>query len=276
MSNYKIIFIDIDNTLNPTNGQVSPYTKKIMTELKNAGIIVAINTGRSTSYAIAKSNEANLSEYIISSNGAEIYNKETNKIIFQKNIPASTVKEIYKYCQEQKLTLILNSFTKRFINNKNYTYNNEPVIYFDDISTIISQNYINQLIILSDNYDRMLIIPRMFKEKFPNLKVVHSSKCLIEGYREPNKEYYHDLILENTSKSTGIVELLDYLKISKDEAIAIGDGYDDICICDVVKTSIAMGNANETLKKAATLVAPSVLEDGAAKILADLCLEKRK
>ena len=96
---------------------------------------------------------------------------------------------------------------------KEYKYNTEPATYFEDIDELLDKTQINQIIILSSNFDRMLVLPNMFKEKFPSLKVVHSSIGLIEEKREPGKEYYHDLVLENTAKSTGIVELLDYLGI---------------------------------------------------------------
>ena len=114
----------------------------------------------------------------------------------------------------------------------------------------------------------------MFKEKFPNLKVVHSSIGLIEEKRVKNKEYYHDLVLENTAKSTGLVEMLDYLNISADDVIAVGNGYDDVCMFDVVGTSIAVGNANNKLKEVATYIADSVEKDGAAKLLEKLLLKE--
>lgn len=270
---YKIVFVDIDDTLNPSNQKVSQKTKDVMKKLKDKGIKVVVNTGRSTKYAIEKSIEANLCEYVISSNGAEVYDYYQRKIIFQQSIPKETVKNIYNYCENLKLTLILNSLEKRYINIKDYKYNNEPAIYFDDIDEIINNNNINQLVVLSNNFDRMLVIPNMFKEKFPNLKVVHSSIGLIEGKREKGKEYYHDLVLENTAKSTGIVELLDYLNIDSEEAIAIGNGYDDICMCDVVSTSIAVENANEKLKEIATYITKPSAEDGVAYILEKLCLK---
>ena len=119
----------------------------------------------------------------------------------------------------------------------------------------------------------MLVIPNMFKEEFPNLKVVHSSVGLIEDHRVKGKEYYHDLVLENTAKSTGIVELLDYLHIDPEEAIAIGNGYDDICMTDVVGTSVAMGNSVDRMKEAATYITSDSNEDGVASILEKLCLE---
>lgn len=272
MGKYEIIFVDIDDTLNPSNAAVSEYTKDVMRRIKEKGIKVVVNTGRSAKYAIEKSIEAGLSEYVISSNGAEVYNYYERKEIFSKPIPKEDIKEIYHYAMSHNMTMILNSLEKRFINIKDYKYNNEPVVYFEDINEVLSNNDINQLVVLSSNYDRMLVLPNLFKEKFPRLKVIHSSIGLIEEKRVKDKEYYHDLVLENTAKSTGIVELLDYLGIDAERAIAIGNGYDDICMTDVVGTSIAMGNANQTLKEAATYITDTAENDGVAKILEKLVL----
>ena len=274
MKKYKIVFIDIDDTLNPSNGKVSQYTKDVMARLKEKGIKVVIDSGRSASYAIEKSIEAGLSEYIISSNGAEVYDYYERKEIFSKPIPKDVIKDVYQYCATYNMTLILNSMEKRFINIREYKYNNEPAIYFDNINEVLKENNINQMIILSSNFDRMLVLPNMFREKFPCLKVVHSSIGLIEEKRTKGKEYYHDLVLENTAKSTGITELLDYLGIDSEEAIAIGNGYDDIPMCDVVGTSIAVKNANKQLKEIATYVCDSAAKNGPANILEEFCLKK--
>lgn len=274
MNKYDIVFIDIDDTLNPSNGHVSEYTKEVMKKLKDKGIKVVVNTGRSAKYAIEKSIEAGLSEYTISSNGAEVYNYYERKEIFSKPISNDDIRKIYEYCVSHNMTIILNSLEKRYINIKDYKYNSEPAIYFENIEDILKENKINQLVILSSNFDRMLVLPNMFKEKFPSLKVVHSSIGLIEEKREKGKEYYHDLVLENTAKSTGIVELLDYLGLDQERAIAIGNGYDDICMCDVVGTSVAVENANQTLKETATYITDRTENDGVAKILEKLCLEE--
>lgn len=276
MNKYDIVFCDIDDTLNPTNGKISDYTKDVMKRLKEKGIKVVVNTGRSARYAIEKSLEGGLSEYIISSNGAEVYNYLEYKEIFSKSIDSESIKGIYTYCMEHNLTIILNSLEKRYINTKDYSYNNEPAIYFEDIDEVLEKNKINQIVILSTNYDRMLVLPQLFKEKFPALKVIHSSLALIEQKREKNKEYYHDFVVENTAKSTGIVELLDYLEIDSEKAIAIGNGYDDICMTDVVGTSIAVANATQLLKESSTYITDSAEDDGVAKILEKLCLNNQE
>ena len=184
MNKYEIVFVDIDDTLNPSNKNTSEYTKEVMKKLKDKGIKVVVNTGRSAKYAVEKSIEAGLSEYIISSNGAEVYNYHQRKEIFSKPIENKDILAIYDYCQTHDMTIILNCLEKRYINIKDYKYNNEPAIYFEDIYEVINNNKINQLVILSSNFDRMLVLPNMFKEKFPKLKVVHSSIGLIEEKRD--------------------------------------------------------------------------------------------
>lgn len=273
MNKYDIVFVDIDDTLNPSNEPVSEYTKQVMTKLKENGIKVVVNTGRSATYAINKSKEANLSEYVISSNGSEVYNYEKKEIIFSKPIPKEQIKKIYEYVVSTKMTIILNSIENRYINSKEYKYNTEPATYFEDIDKLLDEVVINQIIILSSNFDRMLVLPHMFKAKYPNLKVVHSSVSLVEETRIPGKEYYHDIVIENTAKSTGIVELLDYLNIDSERAIAIGNGYDDICMADVVGTSVAVENANPILKEVATYITDTTENDGVAKILEKLCFD---
>ena len=78
----------------------------------------------------------------------------------------------------------------------------------------------------------------------------------------PGSEYFHDIVMGNVSKGTGIAEVLDYLNISKDEAMSIGDSDNDIAMTLVAGTSIAMGNATENLKKCSTQVIKSNTEGG--------------
>ena len=273
MSKYKIIFIDIDDTLNPSNGTISEKTKAMMDKLKEHHIKVVVNTGRSAQYAINKSKEGNLSDYIISSNGSEVYNYKTKEVIYSRSIPTEKVKEVYEYCNNYKLTMIINSLDKRYINTNEYKYNNEPAEYFEDIDKLLSKIEVHQIVILSSNFDRMLVIPRIFKERFPELRIIHSSVGLIEDHRVKNKEYYHDIVLGNVTKSTGIVELLDHLKIKSEEAISIGNGYDDICMTEVVGTSIAVGNAVSPLKETSDYITKNVEEDGVAEILEKLVFD---
>ena len=271
---YDIVFVDIDDTLNPSDEEVSNYTKEIMKELKKNGIKVVVCTGRSLQYAINKSIEADLSEYVIASNGAEVYNYKTKESIFSKAITNKEIKSIYEFCTSHSLTIVLNSFNQRFTNNINCEDTDKPVSLINDIDEVLKNNQINQIVILGTNFNRMLIIPELFKDKYNNLNVVNSSKELVEGQKKKNKVFYHDIVANNTAKSKGIVELLDYLHLSSKNSVAIGNSYDDISMTYVVNTSVAVSNAPDKLKEVVTYVTDSAKNDGVAKILEKLCLNK--
>jgi Cof subfamily protein (haloacid dehalogenase superfamily) len=271
---YKIIFLDIDDTLNVTNGDVTEYAKKVLKNIKKKGIKLVVCTGRSIQYAIDKAKEANLSNIVIASNGAEIYNFETKEIINEKTIDEEDVLAIYDYAQTHDMSVVLNCLEKRYVSVKDFRYNKEPAIYFDNIEKVLKTNNVNQIVLLSKKFDRMLVLPRLFSEKFPNIKFVHSSNSLIEEKRHKGKEYYHDLVVERTSKGNGVVELLDYLDIDSNEAICCGNGYDDISMADAVGLSIASGNACQKLKDISDIVAEPVEKDGVIKVLEKLLLQK--
>ena len=193
---------------------------------------------------------------------------------YLKTISEEDVLAIYDYATGHDMSMVLNCLDKRFVSIKDFKYNKEPAIYFDNIEKVLKTNKVNQIVLLSKKFDRMLVLPRLFSEKFPNIKFVHSSNSLIEEKRHKGKEYYHDLVVERTSKGNGVVELLDHLGIDSSEAICCGNGYDDISMADAVGTSIAVGNACQKLKDISTIVSEPVEKDGAVKELEKLLLQK--
>ena len=78
---------------------------------------------------------------------------------------------------------------------------------------------------------------------------------------------FTDIIHKNASKSVGVQRVLDYYGYTKAEAIAFGDGGNDVPMLLAVDNSVAMGNAEYTVKQAATYVTESVDDDGVLKAL---------
>ncbi|HDR7611720.1 TPA: HAD-IIB family hydrolase [Bacillus mycoides] len=65
-------------------------------------------------------------------------------------------------------------------------------------------------------------------------------------------------------KLTAIQKVLEHLKICKSEAIAFGDGGNDIEMLQYVGLGIAMGNGGEELKTKADFVTKKASEGGIA------------
>jgi len=72
---------------------------------------------------------------------------------------------------------------------------------------------------------------------------------------------------KNASKGGGLLYLQKVLGIKPEETIAVGDGASDVPMMDHAELKVAMGNAEDKLKKVATLVVSSVSEDGVAEVI---------
>lgn len=93
------------------------------------------------------------------------------------------------------------------------------------------------------------------------------SQKFIEKYPMLTFDRFHGYVinvLENNkvSKLTAIQKVLDHLNICKSEAIAFGDGGNDIEMLQYVGLGIAMGNGGEELKARADFVTKKASEGG--------------
>lgn len=72
---------------------------------------------------------------------------------------------------------------------------------------------------------------------------------------------------EPHEKGEAIKDILNYLGISKEEAISFGDDTQDITMADATGIFVAVGNAKEEVKQAATYVTDRIEDDGVEKAL---------
>lgn len=76
-----------------------------------------------------------------------------------------------------------------------------------------------------------------------------------------------DIIPCNGGKDIGIQKILNYFNFNKEEAMAFGDGGNDISMLKYVGTGVAMGNAKDNVKAIADYITDSVQEDGIVSAL---------
>ena len=71
-----------------------------------------------------------------------------------------------------------------------------------------------------------------------------------------------EIVAEGCSKASGVERLIEYMNLTKDEVMAIGDHTNDIEIVSMVGLGVAVGNATPKLKEVADYVAKGEVEDG--------------
>lgn len=69
------------------------------------------------------------------------------------------------------------------------------------------------------------------------------------------------------SKATGLAVLLDHYGLTRQESLSFGDNYNDLEMLAYTGISVAMGNAPDAIKKAATHQTAPNTADGLARFL---------
>ena len=121
----------------------------------------------------------------------------------------------------------------------------------------------NEILTIADNFDELCkddiyqIMCSCRKEEYDQI---------LEGTKETQITAWWDkaadIIPLNCGKGNAVNAVLDYYGFSKEEAIAFGDGENDIEMLEAVGTGVAMGNARDTVKVRAAAICRPVEEDG--------------
>ena len=82
-----------------------------------------------------------------------------------------------------------------------------------------------------------------------------------------DSQYAYHINSPGIDKGTGFAKIMEKLSISRDDVIAIGDSATDIPLFNMAKTSIALGNASDQVKSAATMVMSANAGEGVLEAL---------
>lgn len=258
MDDVKIVFTDLDSTLTKEPGIIDIKNKTIFEKLKDIGIPVVINTGRALPYIIPICRQFETSNYVISSNGAEIYNIAASKIIYRSIISKENIKKLDEYIAKYNLFFTANGLTKRYTNmeGKVGVGKKEKLEDIDDD--------ISQVVIESYSLDNMKYLRRDLETE-TDLQIINKSKHIVE-----NKLLYYDIVNKEVSKGKALEILCDYLNIDKKRSMAIGDSGNDIEMLKAAGYKVAVANATDDLKEIADIITLSNKENGVELVLKEL------
>jgi len=82
-----------------------------------------------------------------------------------------------------------------------------------------------------------------------------------------DSQYAYHINSPGINKGTGFTKIMAKLSLTRDDIIAIGDSATDIPLFKIAKTSVALGNASEQVKSAATMVVSANAGDGVLEAL---------
>ena len=267
IENVKIIFVDIDGTLTNSNQEISEFTKNIFKKAKEAGIIIVICSGRSSSYVKWRSEDANCSNYIISSTGNLVSNYVNEKIIYKSTIDRDDVYQIWDFCQKYQLKCTVHGIKGKYIPYMSKIDEDKTTkIIVNDIRGV-NDDFLQ--LVISDHYVyKFPMVEKYFDLKYKKLMISNKNT-----FKRGKDYYFIDVINKNSSKSNAILEIINYLNINLDNTMCFGDSMNDLSMFKVCGYPVAMKNADNEIKSYSKYVTDYTNnEDGVAHFIEDYLL----
>ena len=275
MKNYKLIVTDMDGTVLGENHQITDENKIALKEAEKMGVKVVFATGRF--HDSAKEHVKFLDEVmpIISSNGSIIKHPITNEVLYSnfidKDICLEIMDTIDKYNLKYQIYTdekILQKYEteeemksmKEFI-AKNFSDKTE-ITFKKDLREDVKNSKVLKFNIMEMEKPELLNQARADLKFIKNIEVTSSWKDNLE------------IMNEGSHKGKAIEYLSDLLGIDREHIIAFGDNYNDLSMIEFAGTGVAMGNAEEDVKKIANHITSRNGESGVAKAINSLVLQK--
>lgn len=244
---YKMVAVDLDDTILHKDKTISEYTKAVFEKLsENVKIVVATSRAIQRAGEYAKQLHASA---LVSLNGAVVYDEDN--LIKTTPISEEVVRSILSDLSQMKPIEL--SIVK------------PEVVYTTD------QYFIDRgesLPIDLANYDANEV-QRIYATT-PKHKMLHALPLNAMGLKliqSQPKNYpdFHTIVRQEVNKAEGLKILCERFNILPEEIVAFGDEENDLEMLQFAGCGVAMGNAIETLKAQANDVTVTNEEDGVAK-----------
>lgn len=252
----KIIFFDIDGTLVSLNGRTaSDATRRAIARLRERGILVYIATGRDKAEIQGeKLLEGMDFDGLLTNNGQTAYDA-CGRLLFDYPIDPAEVRALVEWVEERGLSCWLTTDRSNILNRVT------PPVYpaMTAIHTKLPALGDIREAALERVYKIVLFLtPEEMTAVMPLVPHCRSTQWFSSGF---------DLIAATGGKAAAIEQILSRLGLTPADAMAFGDGDNDMEMLRLAGIGVAMGNAPEKVKAAADYVTNDVDDEGLSKAL---------
>lgn len=240
MNKYKLIALDMDGTLLNDRQQISPENREAIHAATQAGLIVMFSTGRGYQKAVPYAIELGLHSPMVTVNGSEVW-KSPDKMLSRTFLSPDLVAEMRKLAETYGTWWWAYSVDGIYNKDKGYIGDADSIQWLKFGYYTENANAIKQI--------------RAILESWNNLQITNSHPCNLE------------LNPLGISKATGLNEVCKLLGIDMSEVIAMGDSENDISMIKAAGLGVAVGNAQERVKRIADVTTVTNEEHAVAHII---------
>lgn len=276
MTDIKLVGLDMDGTLLGKDRLLTQKTIDVMEKVAAKGVHLVVDSGRKFEVVPKELRELPFMRYFVLCNGAEIYDKWEDKVLYRAEIPLEPALRIYDSLTEHpEVYLDCYHSDGAWARAEDYARIDEFVEdqshrnILRDTRTPVEE--IRQLLVKRNKpvqkFQTIYKNTAIRDREMERIAALYPQMTVTSAYT-----YNLEVNVPEASKGAGLLKLAQLLGLSREQTIAFGDGENDISMIQSAGIGYAMDNAPDGVKAQADKIAPPNTEDGVACVLTDLFL----
>ncbi|NIJ44614.1 hypothetical protein FHR24_001053 [Wenyingzhuangia heitensis] len=260
--NYKMIVLDMDDTLLTDDHTISIRNKKAIKAAQEKGVYVVLASGRPTPAMTNFAKELELDKYnsyIISFNGGQIINMTTEECIFEQTLKVKDIHQLYDYSQANN-TAFITYYNGAIIGTQDSEYidveknlTGMPYHKVTNLKESVTQNCVKCLLLEEPTY--LKTIETNLKKVRPDLSIARS------------KPFFLEVMPQGIDKAATLNRLIQQLGIKQEETIAVGNAGNDLTMVEFAGLGVWVENVTPELRHKADVIVASNNNDGVAEVI---------
>jgi Cof subfamily protein (haloacid dehalogenase superfamily) len=262
----RLLLADVDGTLVTKDKVLTEATMGAAAELHEAGVALAITSGRPPRGMRMLVEPLNLQGPIAGFNGGVFVNPDLS-VIESHTLDLATAKRTLELMLDHELDAWIYTADDWFIRNTNapHVARETRTVKFDaKVVTSFTDSQLTQAVKIVGISDDLSLVAECEKVAQRTLG------CVASAAR--SQPYYLDVTHRDANKGTVVTTLAKFFHIRPDQIAAIGDMPNDVLMFRQSGFSIAMGNSSDEVKAQASAVTDSNDNEGFAKAVRKLIL----
>ena len=269
MSSYRVVVLDLDDTLLRDDLTISHRTRDSLVAAQEAGVVVVLASGRPTGAIWPYARELGLPEHggwILSFNGAVVTDCSTGKPVFEQALSRKIVHELFDLATAHGAGIL--TYVDDFIATPRENpwtdierkLTGLPVREVADFKAVVKRDPVKAIVVDE---------PARLKETASALGPLLAGRA----HMALSKPFFLEFTADGIDKRHSLELLLERLGLSAAQTIAIGDSYNDLGMIGLAGLGVCMANGPEDVRQTADLVTASNMDDGVARVIERHVLE---
>lgn len=272
---YKMVCIDMDGTFLDDKKEVSTRNIEAVKRAAAMGVKIVVCTGRLYTSAKFYSELMGVKSPVIASNGAYIREKDEDRVIYKAPLLYENSMKILNVLRKYSIYPHFNSveevyYEKKIHSSKIYSDANKDLPEERKVKLVQVSDWEK---LLKEEEDNILKCIAMDDD----LEKIKKAREEIEAFSELTvvSSWYNnfEVMIKGVSKGAAASILAEFYNIKSEEVMCIGDNENDLSMIKYAGLGIAMGNAEEKVKKEASFVTDVNNESGVAKAIEKFILD---